>query len=195
MNRIIFSPTMNRLPQQPSSPQTGHRPARLRFACLFTALISPIPALGLDSDSSQPIRIQADAAMVDENKGTSIYKGEVVIRQGTLKITADEVEILTANNEVQQIVAHTDKNSDRLAHYQQEVNESGDKVIADARSITYLPQEERLHLAGNAQLTQAGDKFEGELLYYDIPRGIVNLNSGGGSDRVNMTITPKQSNQ
>ena len=65
-------------------------------------------------------------------------------------------------------------------------------VSAEARKITYLVQEERLHLAGNAKLQQVGDIFTGELLYYDLGRGIVNLDSGGSKGRVNMTISPKQ---
>jgi len=70
-----------------------------------------------------------------------------------------------------------------------------DMVVADARKITYLVQEERLHLSGDARLQQVQDVFTGQLLYYDLGRGIVNLNSSGGSDRVNMTITPKKSSR
>ena len=66
-------------------------------------------------------------------------------------------------------------------------------VSAEARKITYLVQEERLHLAGSAKLRQVGDIFTGELLFYDLGRGIVNLKSGGSNSRINMTITPKKS--
>lgn len=146
----------------------------------------------LDSDREQLIQIQADAAMVDENQGKSVYRGDVVITQGTLEVTADEVEIYTADSAVIQIIARVDKDSEKLAHYRQQVNAAREMVYADARTITYLVQEERLHLAGDARLQQIEDVFTGELLYYDLGRGIVNLNSSGGSDRVNMTITPKK---
>ncbi len=146
----------------------------------------------LESDREQPIRIQADAAMVDENQGASVYRGNVIITQGTLEVTADEVEIFTADNTVIQIIAKVDKNSDDLAQYRQQINEAEEMVYADAKKITYLVQEERLHLAGDARLQQVEDVFTGELLYYDLARRIVNLSSTGGSDRVNMTITPKK---
>ena len=87
----------------------------------------------------------------------------------------------------------TDNDSEELAHYQQQSNENMDMVVADARKITYLVQEERLHLAGDARLQQAQDVFTGQLLYYDLGRGIVNLKSSGGSDKVNVTINPKKS--
>lgn len=159
---------------------------------LILAILAP-EIRALESDNEQPIRIQADAAMVDENQGTSIYRGNVIITQGTLEVTADEVEIFTAESTVVQIIAKADKGSEQLAHYRQQVNAEKDMVFADARKITYLVQEERLHLAGNARLQQIEDVFKGELLYYDLARGIVNLSSTGGSDRVNMTINPKKS--
>ena len=159
---------------------------------LLTLYVMAASSKGLDSDRYQPIRIQADAAMVDESRGTSIYRGNVIIHQGTLQVTADEVEIYTADNQVIQIIAKAAKDPGELAHYEQQTNDANDMVSAEARKITYLVQEERLHLAGNAKLQQVGDIFTGELLYYDLGRGIVNLDSGGSKGRVNMTISPKQ---
>ena len=175
--------------------KTSHAlPTQLKLALCLLALM-PTFSLALESDREQPIRIQADAAIVDEKNGSSVYKGNVIITQGTLEVTANEVEIFTADGEVIQIIAKTEEGSDLLAHYQQQVNETMDMVVADARKITYLVQEERLHLSGDARLQQVQDVFTGQLLYYDLGRGIVNLNSSGGSDRVNMTITPKKSSR
>jgi len=152
----------------------------------------PTFSSALESDREHPIRIQADAAIVDETNGSSVYKGNVIITQGTLEVTANEVEIFTAAGEVIQIIATTDKDSELLAHYQQQINESMEMVVADAQKITYLIQEERLHLSGDARLKKVQDVFSGQLLSYDLARGIVTLNSIGGFDRVNMTITPRE---
>jgi lipopolysaccharide export system protein LptA len=152
----------------------------------------PTFSSALESDREHPIRIQADAAIVDETNGSSVYKGNVIITQGTLEVTANEVEIFTAAGEVIQIIATTDKDSELLAHYQQQINESMEMVVADAKKITYLIQEERLHLSGDARLKKVQDVFTGQLLSYDLARGIVTLNSIGGFDRVNMTITPRE---
>ena len=175
--------------------KTSHAlPTQLKFALCLLTLMTTF-SFALESDREQPIRIQADAAIVDEKNGSSVYKGNVIITQGTLEVTANEVEIFTADGEVIQIIAKTEEDSELLAHYQQQVNETMDMVVANARKITYLVQEERLHLSGDARLQQVQDVFTGQLLYYDLGRGIVNLNSNGGSDRVNMTITPKKSSR
>ena len=167
-------------------------PTLFRFA-LYLLMLVPTFSSALESDRDQPIRIQADAAVVDETNGSSVYKGNVIVTQGTLEVTANEVEIFTAAGEVIQIIAKTDSDSEVLAHYQQQINAAMEMVAADAKKITYLIQEERLHLSGNARLQKVHDVFTGQLLSYDLKRGIVNLNSTGGSDRVNMTITPKES--
>ena len=153
----------------------------------------PTFSSALESDREQPIRIQADAAIVDEKNGSSVYKGNVIITQGTLEVTANEVEVFTAAGEVIQIIAKTDKDSEVLAHYQQQINEAMEMVVATAKKITYLIQEDRLHLSGDARLQKVQDVFAGQLLSYDLKHGIVNLNSLGGSDRVKMTIAPKKS--
>ncbi len=148
--------------------------------------------IALESDSQQPINIQADSAIFDDTKGLSVYRGNVNIDQGSMHIIADEVEITMSKNEVIQIIASTDSGSDKLAQYEQLPDDSEEVVYAKARKITYLVQERRLHLSGNATLKQVKDTFTGELLYYDIGKGIVNLNSGGKSgDRIKMTITPR----
>ena len=160
---------------------------------LLLLLTLPLQCFGLTADREKPIHIQADNATVDEVTGTSIYRGNVIIEQGTLLINADEVEVRTADSEVIQIIASAETDSTELAHYEQLPDDSEEKVYADARKITYLVQEERLHLTGDARLKQLKDLFTGELLYYDVNQGIVNLNSTGRpGDRIRMTLNPKK---
>ncbi len=149
-------------------------------------------ARALASDREQPIHIQADAATIDDSSGSSLYTGNVIIEQGTLQINADEVEIISHEREVIQIVASTNPGSSNLAHYEQLPDDSEDRVYANARTITYLVKEEKLHLTGNATLKQMQDTFAGERLFYDVSQGILNLSSGDKpGDRIRMTINPR----
>ena len=96
--------------------------------------LTSLSAAALESDREQAIRIQADAAMVDENAGTSIYRGNVIIQQGTLKVT-QEVEIFSSDSEIVQIIAKADQKSSRLAHYQQQLNANNDRVSAEQNHL------------------------------------------------------------
>ncbi len=55
-----------------------------------------------------------------------------------------------------------------------------------------MVQEGHLTLNGQAKLEQREDIFSGEMLFYDITRGSVNLESGSPKGRINMTISPKE---
>jgi len=156
----------------------------------FSLLCYSSNSFSLEEDQNQPINIEADAATVDDKNGITIYSGNVSIDQGSLFITADNIKVITSKNEVIQIIASADAKSKKLVHYQQDSDESAGRVSADAKLITYFLQEERIHLSGNANLNQAGDVFSGDLLYYDIKKGIVDL-KGSSKKRVNITLTPK----
>lgn len=160
--------------------------------CLFAA--SPY-ALGLNSDHNLPIDVLADSATIDERKGISEYQGKVSIKQGTLLIQADHVQIITENGEAIQIIASSAKGSDLLAHYEQQPDNEEQLVIGDAQQITYQIVEKHLLFKGNASLKQT-DKtsLSAELLSYDIAKGIVNLD-GQDDKQVIMTITPGNPSQ
>lgn len=147
----------------------------------------------LTSDRLERLDIQADAAVIDDLKGTSIYRGNVVIEQGTLLINADEIKVITtADRVVIQIIAKTNAGSNKLAHYEQLPDDSEDIVFADAKRIVYLVQEERLHLLGNATLKQTRDVVKGEVIKYDVNRGIMHLGSTTTDGRVKIIINPKE---
>jgi len=167
---------------------------RISLALLFPVLsLISLPCAALKADREQNIRIQADAAVVDDKQGLSTYTGNVTVDQGTLHITADKVQIHRDRNEVVKVVASTADKSDRLAHYQQLPDENEALVEADAKEITWFVKEERLHLEGNARFRQTADtSFAGETIQYDARKGIVDARSAGDDDRVETTFKPKR---
>lgn len=157
----------------------------MRLLTIFLCLSALLPAThcyALSSDREKSIHIQADSAVVDDKKGVSTYKGNVVVSQGTLHITADQVQITSKNNEVVKVVASTNRNSNQLAHYQQLPDNSKEPVRADARTITWLVKEQQLNLEGNAKLTQTRDSsFSGATIHYNANKGTVNAKSNNQS--------------
>lgn len=59
----------------------------------LSAALGSVSAWALPSDREQPIRIQADSAELDDKQGVAVYRGDVVITQGTMKVTGDTVTI------------------------------------------------------------------------------------------------------
>ncbi|MDA1299123.1 MAG: lipopolysaccharide transport periplasmic protein LptA [Proteobacteria bacterium] len=138
-------------------------------------------AVALSTDRDQPFLVEAESATVNEKSGTTVYRGNVTVNQGSMNISSDEIEIITSEGVVVQIIARSEAGSGRLARLEQQPD-GEQPVFANARTISYFISEERVHLTGNAKVIQAGDEFTGEMVYYDVASGIVNLTSSGERD-------------
>lgn len=167
---------------------------KISFITAFWLMSGHLAALS--SDREQPLHIQADGAEIDESTGISVYRGRVNIEQGSMQILADEVEIHSHKSEVIQIIARMLEENVSLAHYQQQPEPGEELITAEAREINYFIQEKKLHLTGKARLFQPPNSFQGELLHYDLQRGVVNLKGGSsdgdGDGRINMILKPRK---
>ena len=71
---------------------------RLAALCLF---LLPVVARGLSTDKQQQIKIEADSATFDEKEGTSIYQGNVDLRQGTLNLQSQRMTVHIADDRIE----------------------------------------------------------------------------------------------
>lgn len=138
----------------------------------------------LPEDAEQPIHIRADSAELDENKNLVVYHGSVRMDQGTMRVTADKMTIELKDQLVVRITAEGDR-----AHYQQQLKPDESMVYADAKTIVYFTQDERVQLTGNAYLTQNKNEFSGDSIKYDIRAGKVDAQATG-EGKVQMTLQP-----
>ncbi|WXL26699.1 lipopolysaccharide transport periplasmic protein LptA [Ectopseudomonas mendocina] len=150
-------------------------------------------ALALPSDSEQPIRIQADSGELDDKKGVAVYRGDVIITQGSMKVTGDTVTVTrNAQGEVEVFTS-----VGKPAYYEQKP--SADKQIVKAYGLTiqYFMSNDRVVLIDQAKVVQEGNTFEGEKIVYDTKRQIVNAGRATGTNvsaprpRIDMVIQPK----
>ncbi len=137
--------------------------------------------------AAQPIDIEADRAEFDSLKGTTIFVGSVVLRRGTLTISADRITLYRKDGSVTRTIAEGTP-----ARYTQTLPD-GREVSAEARQIEYLADSERLRLSGTARLQQERNRFSGERIIYDIRSAKVQAEGGGnGKQRVRAVIYPDQ---
>ena len=161
------------------------------------AALGSAAAWALPSDRDQPIRIQADSAELDDRQGVAVYRGDVIITQGTLKITGDTVTITqTASGDIDVFTA-----VGNLAYYEQKPAVDKDIVKAYGKTIQYFASNERIVLIDQAKVIQEGNTFEGEKIVYDTRRQIVNAGRATNTDvstprpRVDMVIQPRKREQ
>lgn len=154
-------------------------------------------AQALSTDREEPIVIEAQAAEVDNRSKITIYRGDVVITQGTLRITGDTVWVHydDANTITKAVSVGTP------AKFRQLPDGKEDYMTAAAERMEYHADKDVILLLGNARYGEGKNKITAPRIVYDSRRGRVKAgaNPDAGptgdsdkSDRVRITITPKK---
>ena len=150
--------------------------------CLQNKILSSFVLLIIISSSptyaarQQVIDIKAQYLLLDENKGISEYKGNVLFTKDTLTIKADMVTLYYKNKKL--IRAFITGSPADVQH--QPDNEA--KVHSQARSMEFFVNEDRLILKGQAFVNQGNRHFSGEYIEYDTRQRIIRAaNNQNGS--------------
>jgi lipopolysaccharide export system protein LptA len=166
----------------------------LSLLIVLGAALGSTGAWALPSDRNQPIRVQADSAELNDKQGVAVYRGDVVITQGTLKITGDTVTIhQNTQGDLERFTA-----VGKLAYYEQQPEAGKAIVQAYGRTIQYYASDERVVLIDQAKVIQDGNTFEGEQIVYDPQTQIVNAGRADDRDvstpqpRIDMVIQPRK---
>ncbi len=131
------------------------------FAVLLQAF--SCSTLALKSDKDQPIIIEADTGELDDVKNVSIYRGNVITVQGTIRMTGDKMTVYyTDDDEMDYMIMEG-----RPATYKQLPDDSSVYDHAEALTMEYYEQKEYVILIDEALVTQEGLRFSGDRIEYD----------------------------
>jgi len=75
------------------------------FLSFVILLLSPLSAWALESDRNQSVLVEADEVEIDFTNGKRIYTGNVSVRQGTIRIIADQIELFYDGEQLDHAVA------------------------------------------------------------------------------------------
>ncbi|MCO4849266.1 MAG: LptA/OstA family protein [Yoonia sp.] len=116
---------------------------------------------GIRADSSAPVEVTADSLSVDQDSDTAVFAGNVVIGQGTLRLSAGSVLVVysDATGDIAQLIA-----SDGVTFVTD--TEAAEAQDADYNLITGV-----LTLTGDVLLTQGASALSAEKM-------TINVNSG-----------------
>jgi len=158
-----------------------------KLLILLMAFVTSL-VFALPEDTKQPIEIEAQSVVVDETTGFSEFSGNAVVRQGSLFLSAELIQVQTANEEVVSMIA---KGSlEKPAKYIQSQENQARFVEATALQITYDVDKGMVFLVGTARLVQGFDSFSGDTLDYDINNDKVIVKGNKyGTERVKFKIT------
>ena len=155
------------------------------LAAWITALL-PAAAVALETDRQQPLEVNANSTDGTLGDGVTTLLGSVDIRQGTLRILADEAEVEKTDGKVRQLTLRGDP-----AELEQEIEQQG-RVKARARLIVYEVGSGIVTLSGNADVDHPQYQIRGETLTYDM--NIQHFRGQGeddGGGRIHIRMEPE----
>ncbi|CAG8865847.1 Lipopolysaccharide export system protein LptA [Pseudomonas fluorescens] len=165
----------------------------LPFLLSLSAALGSASAWALPTDRDQPIRIQADNAHLDDKQGVATYTGDVIITQGSMKITGNTVTLTRAANGDIDVVTSVGN----LAYFEQQQSAAKpDKMKGWAVTIQYQSQKELVILTDRAKVENEGNTTEGEKIVYNTQTQVATAGRGGNvttpRQRIDMVIQPKK---
>lgn len=180
---------MRNTPQRHTPTKTAtarHRGARLGHALLaIWCCIATQTAFALPQDSEQPVEISADRTEFDNSKQQHTLSGNVLITQGSMRISAEQITLQLKDGEITEV-----KGKGKPLHYSITDND-GQPLEASARQLLYRPIEAKLSLLGGASLSRPDRELSGERIDYNINSARINA-QGTAKKRVKITIQPEK---
>lgn len=163
-------------------------PIRLWF--MLCLLIFSLPSQALQSDRQQPLEINANSTDGTLGDGITTMRGDVEIRQGSLRITADEAEVKKVDGRVQSVTFRG-----RPVFLEQEIEGQG-RVRATARIIDYQVANGMVTLTGDADVQHPQYRISGDSLIYDLKAQHFEGNSAeNGNGRIHIRLDPEVLNK
>lgn len=162
------------------------RLTKTHVVSLIILLLASFPFVtqALEEDVNKPIEVEADSVEIDEGSGKSTYKGNVVLTQGSIRLTADRITVIQQDNKSDQIIAVGSP-----ALLTQKPANGKKPVKGRSKRMEYSVDSDILYLIGNATLIQDQDTFKSDRIAYDRKKSLIKGGtSAQGKQRVRVTI-------
>lgn len=182
---------INNEPGGQSQPESSWRRAAL-LALALLAGFAPV-AHALTSDSKQPMYVESDSVVYDENKGETVYTGNVRARQGSLEVTGDKMIINQQKGKADQMIVYGNP-----ARLKQTPDGGGPDNHGVGKRADYFPESGILILNGDAMTWEGPNPdtsehtVKSDHIEYDTKNAIYKAGSSrSGTRRVQVKIIPK----
>lgn len=135
-----------------------------RLLALLSLAIIPTQSFALPSDSQSPITISSASAQFNQRTNTLTYQGNVVSKQGTTTLNAEQVVVhFTTENKIDKMQA--------LGHpavYSTLTSPQRQRLYASANTIEFNPLQSTVQLLENGKVSQGGNLMKSPHIVIDI---------------------------
>jgi lipopolysaccharide export system protein LptA len=128
------------------------------------------------ADAKSPVEVAADQLELRQKQGRAVFKQNVRVEHGTLKLTSDVLEVYykggtegELDGDIQRLVATGNVYA---------MLPKGETLTAD--NAVYNPNTQDLELTGDVALVRGDNVLSGEALTYNLETGVASLKSTSG---------------
>jgi lipopolysaccharide export system protein LptA len=160
---------------------------------LLFALAFAGPARAELADREKPINVSADELTANNEIQESVFKGNVVLTQGTLRIAADRVVIREDKDGYRYAVAYGSP-----VAFRQKRDKVDDFIEGWAERAEYDNKSEVMKLYNKARIKSSQGDLAGEFISYNTARELFQVtgadpgSTNPAPGRVKMTIEPRK---
>ena len=159
-------------------------------ALLAAFLLAGIPAHAEKADREKEIVVNADKLTADDAKKTSTFSGNVVVTQGTMRMTAATVTVKEDPERHKYYVA-----SGNPVTFRQKLDKSDEWVEGYAQRAEFDDRNDMLRLYDNARVKRDQNEITGNFISYDMRRELAEVTgsapgSASTGARVKAVILP-----
>lgn len=153
----------------------------------FGLLLCASATFGLETDSEQPVYIDSDSAIYDENAQISTYIGNVTATQGSIKINGDKLVVYLKDGAITKLIS-----TGNPSHFQQLPAEGKEMMYGEGLINEFYPDKNLLIFMKNASVWQGDAKQSSDYIEYDTKNSLLKAGEKTtDGKRVHSVIKPK----
>ncbi|GLR11153.1 lipopolysaccharide export system protein LptA [Mixta theicola] len=160
----------------------------LKLLLISTLLAASVPAFALTGDSEKPVNINSANQALDMQGNVATFTGNVIVTQGSIKITADKVVVTRPGGDSKKTVV--DAYGNPATFYQ--LQDDGKPVKGHAAKMHYELAKDFVELTGNAYIEQLDSNVKGDRITYLVKEQKMQAWSEGDNKRVTTVLVPSQ---
>ena len=138
---------------------------RTPLILLATAALAASTAHAERADREKEIAVVADHSAGDDVSKTLVFEGNVVVTQGTMRITAAKVTIKEDPQKYKFLVA-----TGSPVTFREKRDNSDEWIEGNAQRAEYDEKNDKLHLYERAHVKSGGNEVNGDYINYDMKR-------------------------
>jgi lipopolysaccharide export system protein LptA len=148
---------------------------RTTLASAFCAVLLLFPALAVaeKADREKEIVVGADRLLADDAKKTSTFEGNVVVTQGTMRMTAAKVTVREDAERHKYYVATGDP-----VTFRQKLDNSDEWVEGYAQRAEFDDRNDVLRLHERARVKRSQNEITGDFISYDMRKELAEVTGG-----------------